>query len=82
MIQFAASSHPAADVAAVVEAAEAALRAHGLVFQCAWCTRFLVGGQLVESHALPDRLDAVRLLLERRISHGVCGDCAGRVAGS
>lgn len=65
-----------ADRAAVLGHAEAALAAHTLIVQCAWCARYLVGGQVLDGHWLPCHLDRVRLHRERRVTHGACESCA------
>lgn len=64
-----------ADCAHVVRHARAALAAHRLVMQCAWCTRYLLGGQLLGAAELPCHLAPERLWREQRVTHGVCDDC-------
>lgn len=64
-----------ADCAHVVRHTRAALAAHRLVMQCAWCTRYLLGGQLLGASELPCHLAPERLWRERRVTHGVCDDC-------
>lgn len=59
----------------VVRHAQDALSAHRLVMQCAWCTRYLLGGQLLGAAELPCHLAPERLWRERRVTHGVCDDC-------